>query len=280
MGRSDYNKGRKSSDKSGGSWDKKRYASGKSSVKKTTSFRRPDQPDRIRLNRYIANSGVCTRREADIYIAAGSVTVNGKPVTEMGHKVRLTDKVRFDGRLLNPIKKEYVVLNKPKDFAVIQRNTQGKRSVMGLISNASKSELLPVDKLQKDTTGLLVFTNDGELTKRLNSTKNGLRKMYHVELDKNLRSIDLKKIQEGLPIDGSEVRVKDISFVEDKPKNQVGIEIFSSRKNIVHRLFAELEYTILKLDRVVYGPLTKKDLPRGHWRHLSEQEVVNLGMVK
>ncbi len=234
----------------------------------------------IRLNKYVANSGVCTRREADIYIAAGNVTVNGKPITEMGHKVRLSDEVRFDGRLLNPVKKEYVVLNKPKDFTVTTRNEKGKRTVLGLISNASKSELLPVGKLQKETTGLLLFTNDNDLTLRLNSPKNGLRKIYHVELNKSLRSIDLKKIQEGIAIDEKTVRVHDISFVENAPKNQVGIEIYSSRNNIVHRIFEELDYEIVKLDRVIYGPLTKKDLPRGHWRYLTEQEVINLGMIK
>ncbi|WP_425234653.1 pseudouridine synthase [Ulvibacterium sp.] len=281
MGQSDFNRGRKSqSSKQGWTNKKKSKPRVSAPIKKNGSQRQPINPDLIRLNKYVANSGVCTRREADVYIASGNVTVNGKPITEMGHKVRLSDEVRFDGRLLNPVKKEYVLLNKPKDFTVTTRNEKGKRTVLGLISNASKSELLPVGKLQKETTGLLLFTNDTDLTLRLNSPKNGLRKIYHVELNKNLRSIDLKKIQEGMTIDEKIVRVHDISFVENAPKNQVGIEIFSTRNNIVHRIFEELGYEIVKLDRVIYGPLTKKDLPRGHWRYLTEQEVINLGMIK
>ena len=280
MGRSDFNKGRRPSGKKDGTFGKKRYSRPEGPAQKAPVRKQPSDPNLIRLNKYVSNSGVCTRREADIHIAAGNVTVNGKPVTEMGHKVRLTDEVRFDGRLLNPVKKEYIVLNKPKDFTVTLRNAAGKRSVMGLISNASQSQLLPVGKLQKDTTGLLVFTNDGELTERLSSPKNGLRKIYHVELDKNLSSADFKKIREGMAVDGKTVKVKDISFVEDAPKNQLGIELYSSRKNIVQRIFGELGYTIVKLDRVIYGPLTKKDLPRGHWRYLTQQEIINLGMVK
>ncbi len=228
----------------------------------------------------MANSGVCSRREADIYIQAGSVTVNGVPITEMGHKVKLTDEVKFDGRLLNPIKKEYVLLNKPKDFVTTSKDEKGRRTVMGLISSASKSELPPVDKLDKSTMGLLLFTNDTDMTNRLTRPKNGLRKIFHVELNKNLTSIDLKRIQEGLVIDESPVRVQDISYVDNAPKNQVGIEIYSSRNNIVRRIFEELEYEVVKLDRVVYASLTKKDLPRGHWRYLTEQEIINLGMIK
>lgn len=266
----------KNSGKQGGAFRNKRSASRskESEVKKTSN------PNEIRLNRYVANSGVCSRREADIYIAAGNVTVNGKPITEMGYKVMLTDDVRFDGRRLNPAKKEYVVLNKPKDFVTTGRDEQGRRTAMSLISKASKSELKPIGKLDKSSTGLLLFTNDGELTKRLNSPKNGLRKLFHIELEKPLRSADLKKIQEGIAIDGKVVKVQDISFVENAPKNQIGIEIYSTRNNIVRRIFEELEYEIVKLDRVIYGPLTKKDLPRGHWRYLTDQEVINLGMIQ
>lgn len=277
MGKSDFNK--KTSGKQGGHFKKKKYPA-KQAVDKKAVPQKPSDPNIIRLNRYVANSGVCSRREADIYIAAGSVTVNGKTITEMGHKVHLSDKVKFDGRLLNPEKKEYVLLNKPKDFTTTTRNERGKRTVMGLISNASKATLLPVDRLDKNTMGLLLFTNDGEMTKRLGSPKNGLRKIYHVELNKELRSIDLKSIQDGIAIDDKKVRVQDISFVDNAPKNQVGIEIFSSRNNIVRRIFEHLEYDIVKLDRVIYAGLTKKDLPRGHWRYLTDQEVINLGMIK
>lgn len=280
MGRSDSKKGYKKAGKDGEAFRKKHFKKGKTSGQKKTVAKQPSNPNEIRLNRYVANSGVCSRREADIYIAAGNVTVNGKPITEMGYKVKLTDDVRFDGRRLNPAKKEYVLLNKPKDFSTSSRDDQGRRTARALVSKASKAELKPIGKLNKDTTGLIIFTNDGEMIERLNSPKNGLRKIYHVELSKTLRSADLKRIQEGLAVDENVVRVQDISFVDNAPKNQVGIEISSSRNNIVRRIFEELGYEIVKLDRVVYAGLTKKDLPRGHWRYLTEQEAINLGMIK
>ncbi|CAM4112720.1 pseudouridine synthase [Zobellia roscoffensis] len=282
MGRSDSNNDKRASGRQGGTFRKKSYARGNSPIRKKTEQepKKPSDPNLIRLNKYVANSGVCSRREADIYISAGSVTVNGKPIIEMGYKVKLTDEVKFDGRLLNPIKKEYVLLNKPKDFTTAARNEQGRRTAIGLISKATKTELKPVGKLSKDTTGLLLFTNDGDLTKRLNSPKNGLRKIFHIELNKPLRSADLKKIQDGLLVEEKVIKVQDVSFVDKAPKNQVGMEIFSTRTNIVQRIFETLGYEIVKLDRVVYAGLTKKDLPRGHWRYLTEQEVVNLGMIK
>ncbi|TMM59434.1 rRNA pseudouridine synthase [Maribacter algarum] len=280
MGRSDSNNGgKKKPEKKVGAFRNRNIGKGKSSVKKTER-KQPSNPNEIRLNRYLANSGVCSRREADIYITAGNVTVNGKPISEMGYKVKLTDDVRFDGRRLNPIKKEYVLLNKPKDFATKGRDERGRRTAASLVAGASKSELTAVDKLDKSTTGLILFTNDGELSKRLARPKNGLRKIYHVTLTKELRSADLKRIKEGLSVEDHVVRVQDISFIDNTPKNQVGIEIYSSRNNIVKRLFEELDYEVTKLDRVVYSTLTKKDLPRGHWRYLTKQEVINLGMVQ
>ncbi len=280
MSRSEYNDDKKPSGRQGGNFRKNSYARGNAPIGKQVQPAKPSDPNIIRLNRYVANSGVCSRREADIYIQAGSVTVNGKPITEMGYKVKLTDEVKFDGRVLNPIKKEYVLLNKPKDFVTTSKDEKGRRTVMGLISKASKSQLPPVDKLDKNTTGLLLFTNDTELATKLARPKNGLRKIFHVELNKTLKSIDLKRIQDGLTIEESPVRVQDISYVENEPKNQIGIEIYSSRNNIVRRIFEELEYEVVKLDRVVYASLTKKDLPRGHWRFLTEQEIINLGMIK
>lgn len=279
MGRSDSNKRDRKPTRQGGSFRKKQAAKGSVSAKKKGESQKSNSNE-IRLNRYVANSGVCSRREADIYIAAGNVTVNGKPITEMGYKVKLEDDVRFDGRRLNPVKKEYVLLNKPKDFTTSGRDEHGRRTARSLVSKASKAELKPIGKLDKNTTGLIIFTNDGEMTKRLNSPKNGLRKIYHIELNKTLRSADLKRIQEGISIDDRVVRVQDISFVDNAPKNQVGLELSSSRNNIVRRLFEELEYEVVKLDRVVYAGLTKKDLPRGHWRFLTEQEVINLSMIK
>jgi len=291
MSRSESNKGNKSSNRSkkeggqkasgreGGTFRKKSYSRGNAPIKGNGNGQSSSNPDLIRLNKYLSNSGVCSRREADVLITAGSVTVNGKPVTEMGHKVKRTDEVRFDGRLLNPAKKEYVLLNKPKDFTTAARNEHGNRTAIGLISKATKVELKPVGKMDKNTTGLLLFTNDGELTKRLNSPKNGLRKIFHIELNKPLRSADLKKIQEGITVDQKVVKVQDVSFVDNAPKTQIGMEIYSSRSKIVTRIFQTLEYEIVKLDRVVYAGLTKKDLPRGHWRYLTDQEIVNLGMI-
>lgn len=280
MGRSDSKSGDRKSRKQGGDFRKKNYAKPKVRAKTNSSSRKSDSSDLIRLNKYISNSGVCSRRDADIYISAGQVTVNGKTITEMGYKVKLTDEVKFDGRLLNPVKKEYVLLNKPKDFTTTVRDEKGRRNVSGLISNASKTPLLPVDKMDKNATGLLLFTNDGVMTKILKSPKNGLRKIYHVELNKNLRSADLKKIQEGVTLDEKPVRVQEISFIDNTPKREVGIEIYSSKSKIVERIFEHLEYEIIKIDRVSYAGLTKKDLPRGHWRYLTEQEVINLGMIK
>ncbi len=279
LNRSKKDGGQKPSGREGGTFRKKSNARGNAPVKGEGGSQRPSNPDLIRLNKYLSNSGVCSRREADVLITAGSVTVNGKPVTEMGHKVKRTDEVRFDGRLLNPAKKEYVLLNKPKDFTTAARNEHGNRTAIGLISKATNTELKPVGKMEKNTTGLLLFTNDGELTKRLNSPKNGLRKIFHIELNKPLRSADLKKIQEGLLVDQKVVKVHEVSFVTDAPKTQIGMEIFSSRTKIVTRIFETLEYEIIKLDRVVYAGLTKKDLPRGHWRYLTDQEIVNLGNI-
>ena len=280
MGRSDSNKDNRASGRQGGTFRKKSYARGNAPIKKRSEPQKPTDPNLIRLNKYVANSGVCSRRDADIYIAAGNITVNGKAITEMGYKVKKTDVVKFDGRLLNPEKKEYVLLNKPKDFSTTVRDERGRRNVNGLISNASKSTLLPVDKMDKDATGLLLFTNDGDLTKRLKSPKNGLRKIYHVVLNKDLRSADLKKIQEGIILDEKPVRVQEISFIDNAPKREVGIEIYSSKNKVVNRIFEHLEYEVVKIDRVSYAGLTKKDLPRGHWRYLTEQEVINLGMIK
>ncbi len=280
MGRSDSNKGSKASGRQGGTFRKKSYPRGNAPIRGKSEPQKQADPNLIRLNKYVANSGVCSRRDADIYIAAGNITVNGKPITEMGYKVKKTDVIKFDGRLLNPEKKEYVLLNKPKDFSTTIRDESGKRNVNGLISSASKSTLLPIDKMGKEATGLLLFTNDSEMTRRLKSPKNGLRKIYHVVLNRELRSADLKKIQEGIILDEKPVRVQDISFIDNAPKREVGIEIYSSKHRIVERLFEHLEYEVVKIDRVAYAGLTKKDLPRGHWRYLTDQEIINLGMIK
>ncbi|MEO0527569.1 MAG: pseudouridine synthase [Bacteroidota bacterium] len=280
MGRSDYKKDRKGSTRPEGNFRKNNKPKRNAASQKKTHSKQPSDPDLIRLNRYIANSGVCSRRDADIYIAAGNVTVNGKPVTEMGYKVRLTDIVKFDGRLLNPEEKSYVLLNKPKEFEIVTNDAKGRRTANQLILNASKAKLSPVGKMDKNSTGLIVFTNDGDFAKSLTHSKNGLRKIYHVELNRALRQADLKKIQDTLTLEDGPVKVHDISYIENAPKKEVGIEIKSNRNRVVRRIFEHLEYEVVKLDRVVYGGLTKKDLPRGHWRHLTKQELINFGMTK
>lgn len=233
-----------------------------------------------RLNKFIANAGICSRREADVFIAAGSVTVNGKPVTEMGFKVAPGDEVRFNGRLLRTEKKEYVLLNKPKNFITTTRDERGRRTVMELIAKASNSRLVPVGRLDRATTGLLLFTNDGDLAKKLTHPKHGVKKLYHIVLDKPLKQDDLNKIKKGLVLDDGPVHVDQVSYIEGAGKREIGLEIHSGRNRIVRRIFEHLGYKVVKLDRVVFAGLTKKNLPRGHWRHLTEQEVINLGFIK
>lgn len=273
----------KQSGRQGGGERKNSYARGNSPIKrkppvktKTASL----DKDEIRLNKYIANSGICSRREADIYIAAGSVTVNGQVVVEMGYKVKLTDEVRFDGKLINPEKKEYILLNKPKGFATTLSIEPGKKTVMDLVRNATKSRIAAVDKLDRQATGLLLFTNDSELTKKLTQSSQNVRKIYHVGLTKPLKSEDLQKIRNGIHIDDSIIEIDEISYIEGATKHEVGIKLFSNKNRVVRNIFEHLGYEIAKLDRVVFAGLTKKDLPRGTWRKLTEQEIINLRMMQ
>ena len=233
----------------------------------------------VRLNKFIANAGICSRREADTFIKAGSVTVNGKTVTEMGFKVGPTDEVRFDDKLLTPEKKEYVLLNKPRNFITTTRDEKGRRTVMELIANATKSRLVPVGRLDRNTTGLLLFTNDGDLAKKLTHPKHQVKKIYHVVLNRNLSAADLNKIRKGLELEDGPIAVNEASYIQAAPKKEVGIEIHSGRNRIVRRIFEHLGYDVVRLDRVVFAGLTKKDLPRGHWRVLTPQEVINLRML-
>lgn len=233
----------------------------------------------IRLNKYISNSGVCSRREADVYIASGSASVNGKTITEMGFKVQPTDEVRFDGSLISPEKKRYVLLNKPKNFITTMDDDRGRKTVMELIGNASKERIYPVGRLDRNTTGLLLFTNDGEMAKKLTHPKHNVEKIYHASLDKKLSNSDLNKIAEGFMLDDRRVIVDEISYIMNQPKSEVGVKIHSGRNRIVRRIFEHFNYSVVKLDRVIFAGLTKKDLPRGHWRHLTEMEVNNLKML-
>ncbi len=262
---------------------KKTFNKGKSSYKKdtrkTTQVKKKPESDTIRLNKYIANAGICSRREADVYIKAGSATVNGKVITEMGYKVQPTDEVRFDGSLISPETKRYVLLNKPKNYITNLEDERGRKTVMELIAGATKERLYPVGRLDRNTTGLLLFTNDGDIAKKLTQPKVPFRKLYQVSLDKKLTMRDLQKISEDLKIEGKMVFVDAVSYIENQPKTEVGIEIHSGRNRIVQKIFEHFGYKVAKLDRVVFAELTKKNLPRGHWRHLTQQEVNNLKMI-
>jgi len=234
----------------------------------------------VRLNKYIADAGICSRRNADMYISAGNVTVNGEVMTTLGYRVKPTDEVRFDGKLLSSEKKEYILLNKPKGFITTTNDEKGRKTVMDLVANATNVRILPVGRLDRATTGLLLLTNDGELTKKLTHPTHGVRKIYHVILDRKLDYKDFMKVQDGLELEDGLIEVDEISYVNDKPKNEIGIKIHSGRNRIVRRIFEHLGYQVEKLDRVVFAGLTKKDLPRGHWRRLTQQEVINLRNMK
>ena len=234
--------------------------------------------DTIRLNKYIANSGICTRKDADLYISTGSVKVNNKVVTEMGYKVTMDDEVRFDGQLIQPVKRSYILLNKPKGFTIAANTTNEKKSVFAITQNASKGILKPVGKMERNTTGLLLMTNDTSLLGELNGSGR-IRQLYHVELNKNLTSLDFEKILEGVRIDDYPVKVHELAYVDDSSRKEVGIILNSQKNRIVTRIFEALGYKVERLDRVTFGELTKKDLPRGRWRDLTKQELINLRMM-
>ena len=236
-----------------------------------------EEEDLIRLNRYIANAGICSRRKADELIEAGVVSVNGKVVTELGHKVDpYKDEVRYNGELLKREKKVYVLLNKPKDYITTTDDPQERKTVMHLVDKASKERIYPVGRLDRNTTGLILMTNDGDLADRLSHPRNGITKIYQVELNKNLIQGDLNKIQFGLELEDGFIKPDSISYVAGGSKKEIGIQIHSGKNRIVRRIFEHLGYDVVKLDRVVYGNLTKKDLPRGRWRYLDEHELIQI----
>lgn len=255
---------------------KKPFQGRKPSYKKKSNPKPSGNPDEIRLNKYISNSGICSRRDADMHISIGSVTVNGKVVTEMGYKVKLTDQVRFDGRIISPEKKAYVLLNKPKGFLTTTKDEKDRRTVMDLVANATPSRIVPVGRLERQTTGLLLFTNDGELARKLTDPKQKVRKIYHVELDRNISQADFNAIKDGLNIRGVKHEVDEISWIQGASKREVGIKVSSGANSLVKSIFEHLNYTVARLDRVIFAGLTKRDLPRSHWRHLTEQEIINL----
>ncbi len=275
--------GSKYGGRQGGGERKKSMARGNAPVKGKSSEKPAAKPankaEGIRLNKYIANSGACSRRDADIFISAGNVTVNGTPVTEMGFRVKPGDEVKFDGHKVNPEKPEYILLNKPRGFFVTGNPEKGSKTVMDLISKATKSKVVPVGKLDRQASGLLLFTNDGTLEKQLGKPKNGIRQIYHAELTKPVSQEDLDKLAAGVTLEDGKIKVQDVSYIENRPKNEVGLETNSVKPHVVQRMFKSLGYEVEKLDRVTFGGLTKKDLPRGTWRVLTKQELINIKML-
>jgi len=233
----------------------------------------------IRLNKFIAHAGICSRREADMHIKIGSVKVNNKVMTEMGYKVKPTDEVQFDGQRLQAEKPTYVLLNKPKGFITTTRDEKGRKTVMDLVANATKARIVPVGRLDRPTTGLLLFTNDGDLAKKLTHPSTGVKKLYHVVLDKNVSGQHLQSIKAGIKLDDGSIKADEVSYVQGASKREVGIALHSGRNRIVRRIFESLGYEVITLDRVLFAGLTKKDIPRGHWRHLSQTEVQHLKML-
>jgi len=259
------------------------YARGNAPIKKNNTAprhtpKKSGNPSEIRLNKYIANSGICSRREADEHIAIGLVSVNGKVVTEMGYKVKLEDEVRYDGARINPEQKAYVLLNKPKGFATTTSEGKG-RTVMDLVANATSSRIKPIGRLGRNSKGLLLFTNDDAIASKFTNSKHGVARLFHIELDKNLKLEDLKKIQEGFKIEGKLIEVEEISYIDGASKKEIGLKIKNTGNTIIRSIFQYFKYEIINLDCVAIGHLTKKDISRGSWKHLTEQELNTLKML-
>lgn len=252
----------------------------KYSLKKRIEYKEenidPNEP--IRLNKYLANAGVCSRREADEYIQAGAVLVNGTVVTELGTKVLRSDEVKFRDQPVTMEKKVYVLLNKPKDYVTTSDDPQQRKTVMDLVKNACEERIYPVGRLDRNTTGVLLLTNDGDLASKLTHPKFLKKKVYHVYLDKPVTATDLQKIAEGIELEDGEVHADAIEYASPTDEKQVGIEIHSGKNRIVRRIFESLGYRVVKLDRVQFAGLTKKNLRRGDWRFLTQKEVRMLRM--
>jgi len=247
--------------------------------RKPATPKTPSNPDELRLNKYISNSGACSRRDADIYIQSGNVKVNGIVVTEMGHRVKLTDKVEFDGRTITPEKKEYVLLNKPKNFTTSGDEENDLRNVAELVRGATPTKLHPIGRMDKNTTGLLIFTNDTDMVRKFGLPNQKSFKIYQVTLDKNLKFEDLEKIAAGVMLDGHRLFIDEITYIDDQPKTEIGLKLRTQNVKVVRAIFESFKYDVLKVDRVSYAGLTKKNLPRGNYRFLTEQEIINLKNV-
>ena len=245
-------------------------------LEKTNKQKTEISEEGIRLNRFIANAGICSRREADMHIQTGSVSINGVVVTQLGTRVKPTDSVRFDGRLITPKKKTYILLNKPKDYVTSLEDQHAKKLVTDLIKDGCKERVYPVGRLDKQTTGVLLLTNDGELTDFLTHPKNNKKKIYQVTLDKPVIKSDLQQLYDGIELEDGPARADEISYCNPGDKREIGIEIHSGRNRIVRRMFEHLGYKVHKLDRVYFAGLTKKNLTRGKWRFLNEGEIAML----
>ena len=252
----------------------------KYSMKKRIEYKEenydPNEP--LRLNKFLANAGICSRREADEFIQAGVVSVNGEVVTELGTKIKRTDEIKFHDQPVNLEKKVYVLLNKPKDCVTTSDDPQQRKTVMDLVKNVCPERIYPVGRLDRNTTGVLLLTNDGDLASKLTHPKFLKKKVYHVFLDKNVTAHDMQQIAEGIELEDGEIHADAIEYASDTDKSQVGIEIHSGKNRIVRRIFEHLGYRVVKLDRVQFAGLTKKNLRRGDWRFLTEKEVEMLRM--
>ena len=252
----------------------------KYSMKKRIEYKEqnfdPNEP--VRLNKFLANAGVCSRREADEFIQAGVVTVNGAVVTELGTKVLRTDEIRFHDQPVSLEKKVYVLLNKPKDYVTTSDDPQQRKTVMDLVKNACPERIYPVGRLDRNTTGVLLLTNDGDMASKLTHPKYLKKKIYHVYLDKNITAHDLQQIRDGITLEDGDIKADEVEYADANDKKQVGIEIHSGKNRIVRRIFESLGYRVTKLDRVRFAGLTKKNLRRGDWRYLTEEEVDRLRM--
>jgi 23S rRNA pseudouridine2605 synthase len=240
---------------------------------------KPLKSDDIRLNKYISNSGVCSRRDADIYIQSGNVKVNNIVITEMGYKVKPGDVVNFDGATLTPERKEYILLNKPKNFTTSNEDNDDYRNVLELVRGATNAKIQPIGRMDKNTTGLLIFTNDTDMVRKFSLPNQKSNKIYQVSLDKNLKFEDLEKISNGVTLDGHKLYVDEISYIEGESKTEIGLKLRTPNVKVVRAIFESFKYDVLKIDRVAFAGLTKKNLPRGNWRFLTEQEIINLKNV-
>jgi len=252
---------------------------GKKKQSRERDQRSSENLELLRLNKYIAESGVCSRREADKLIESGVITVNGKVTTEMGTKITTADSVTMNGQKLRREKLQYVLLNKPKGYITTMKDPQERKTVDMLIKNACKERIVPVGRLDRNTTGLLLFTNDGDLAKKLTHPKHNIRKIYQADLDKPLSKNDLIAISEGITLDDGFIAADKIAFLDMENKKSVGIEIHSGKNRIIRRIFEHLGYEVVKLDRTMFAGMTKKDVPRGKYRHLTQKEIHFLQML-